>query len=100
MTEPITVTIEQSKRIISQFLEEETLTAVLIDKYRFEGLDNILIEYIIEQTLNRYPRLIEYLCEKQEVIDNYSKLNISKKNKDALTQYLVMKKLSKQEDES
>ena len=57
--------------IIDQFLEEETLTVVMIDNYKFTDLDDILLEYIIEQTLNKYPQLIKYLCKQQEFIIIY-----------------------------
>ena len=85
--------------IIDQFLEEETLTIVMIDHYKFTDLDDILLEYIIEQTLNKYPQLIKYLCKQQEVINRYSQLDINEKHKDMLTQYLVTRTLQQQEEE-
>ena len=85
--------------IIDQFLEEETLTIVMIDNYKFTDLDDILLEYIIDQTLNKYPQLIKYLCKQQEVINRYLQLNINEKHKDMLTQYLVTRTLQQQEEE-
>lgn len=85
--------------IIDQFLEEETLTALMIDNYQFTDLDDILLTYIIEQTVNKYPQLIKYLCKQQEVINRYSQLDINEKHKDMLTQYLVTRTLQQQEEE-
>lgn len=85
--------------IIDQFLEEETLTVVMIDNYKFTDLDDILLEYIIEQTLNKYPQLIKYLCKQSEVTNRYLQLNINEKHKDMLTQYLVTRTLQQQKEE-
>ena len=71
----------------------------MIDNYKFTDLDDILLEYIIEQTLNKYPQLIKYLCKQQEVINRYSQLDINEKHKDMLTRYLVTRTLQQQEEE-
>lgn len=89
----MTVTVEESKRIVNQFLDSPKMFAVLINKYGFEDLHVEVLEYIIEQTLEKYPQFINMLCNKEEVVNQYLNLNIDNRYKDKLTEYLVTNKL-------
>lgn len=88
-----TVTIEESKKIIDCFLKNKSTATMLINNYELIGLDNKLLEYIIDNILNKYPDLILFLCKHEIIVNEFLNLNISIYNKARLIEYLIISKM-------